>query len=72
MAHIIKGWGFTVGGDFARAAADTPVRLAPSEHAKPGHVIGYIAGNPKSGLSFLRTMPEVRVHVLRQALGGIE
>ena len=67
MAHIKEGWGFTVDHNFARAKSDTPIELAPSEYAKPGHVIGYIAGDPQSPLMFLRR-PKVRVHVQKSAL----
>lgn len=67
MTHIIKGWGFDVGQDFARAVEDTPIEIDESAYAKPGHVVGYIAGNPKSTLGFLRH-PKVRVHVQKQAL----
>jgi len=65
---IKKGWGFNVDYDFARAAENTPIELAPTEYAKPGHVIGYIAGNPASSLGFLRRA-RVRVHVRKDALG---
>lgn len=68
-AYIKAGFGFTVCQDFARAAADTPITLAPNEYAKPGHVIGYIAGNPQSPLAFLRPT-RVRVHVRKDGIGG--
>jgi hypothetical protein len=72
MAHFIKaGCGFNAGPsmqDFARAAADTPLELAPKEYARPGHVIGYIAGNPASSLGFLRPA-RVRVHVRKDLIG---
>jgi len=66
-AAISAGWGFDVGGDFARAKVDTQIELAPDEYAKPGHVIGYIKGDPQSPLGFMRH-PRVRVHVTLQAL----
>lgn len=47
---------------------DTPISLAPNGCAKPGNVIGYIAGDPASNLGFMRT-PRVRVHVRRAAIG---
>ena len=67
MTHIKAGWGFNVGNDFARAKVDTPIELAPNEYAKPGNVIGYIAGDPDSPLGFMRSA-RVRVHVQRVAL----
>lgn len=73
QTYIKSGWGFTVGQDFARATADTPVELSPKEYAKGGHVIGYIAVNPAANLGFLKygTGGKVRVHVQLQALGGL-
>ena len=69
MAIYIKaGYGFDVGADFTRAIADTPIELSPKEYAKPNCVIGYIAGDPKSALGFMRDA-RVRVHVRRDALG---
>ena len=67
MAYIRKGWGADIGNDFARMAEDTPITLAPTEFAKPGYVIGYIAGNPKHSLGFMRAA-RVRVHVQKQAI----
>lgn len=66
-AVIKAGWGFNVGGDFARAKVDTPVELAPEEFAKPHHVIGYITGDKSSPLGFMRA-DRVRVHVPTAAL----
>lgn len=42
--HILRaGYGYSYdGGNFARAAADTPATLAPDEYAKPNHVIAYL------------------------------
>ena len=71
MAYIKQGYGFTVCQDFARATVDTPIELAVDEFAKPGYIIGYIAGNPESKLGFLRHA-RIRVHVLRSAIGGID
>lgn len=65
--YIQAGYGFDVGQDFDRAAADTPIELAPNEFARPGCVIGYIAGDPSSRLGFMRP-PRVRVHVPRRGL----
>ncbi len=67
MTFIRKGWGFHVGQDFARATRDTPIELAPDEYAERGSVIGYIEGDPKHSLGFMRHK-RVRVHVQRQAL----
>lgn len=64
---IPKGVGFDVGQNFARAWADLPIDIKPDEYAKPGHVIGYIPGDPASSLGFLRS-PRVRVHVRRAHL----
>jgi hypothetical protein len=70
MATYIKaGNGFDVGQDFNRVMVDTPITLAPTEYARPGNVIGYIAGNPASNLGFMRA-PRVRVHMRRQYSGG--
>jgi hypothetical protein len=67
MAIYIKaGNGFDVGQDFNRVMVDTPITLAPGEYAKPGNVIGYIAGDPTSNLGSMRTP---RVHVRRTAIG---
>lgn len=69
MAKFIKqGFGFDVGYDFARAVSDTPIELAPKEFAKPGFVIGYIAGDMQSRLGFMRR-DRVRVHVRKDGLG---
>jgi len=69
MAHFIKsGYGFDVGYDFARAGADMPIELAPKEYAKPGYVIGYVAGDSASRLGFMRAA-RVRVHVRKDAIG---
>ena len=67
MQYILKGYGFHVGNDFARARTDTPIELAPKEYAKPGHVIGYICGDAASPLGFMRSL-RVRVHVQVSAL----
>ena len=67
MRYIRAGWGFTVGQDFSRARVDTPIEVAPSEYAKPHHMIGYIAGDKNSSLGFMRS-ERVRVHVRRDAL----
>lgn len=67
MAHILAGWGFDVGQNFARASENTPIELAPKEYARAGCVIGYIAGNPESRLGFMRSA-RVRVHVQKRAI----
>jgi hypothetical protein len=67
MIYIKAGFGFDVGQDFSRVAADTQIELAPGEYAKPGHVIGYIAGNPSSKLGFMQS-PRVRVHLRRSGI----
>lgn len=72
FTHYIKrGFGFTVGQDFARASAPLALEIAPTEHAQAGYTVGYIAENPKSSLRFLRIGHEgkVRVHVQLSALG---
>jgi hypothetical protein len=66
--YIKAGWGFDVGQNFDRVMVDTPIALAPGEYARPGNVIGYIAGDPASNLGFMRTA-RVRVHVRRSAIG---
>ena len=69
ITHVLKsGWGFDIGQNFARASKDTPIRLAPEEFAKPGHVIGYIAPDPTSSLGFLRYGAEIRIHVRKDAV----
>jgi len=68
MSYIKAGWGYDVGYDFNRTAVDTPIELAPTEYAKPGNVIGYIAGDPKHRYGFMRSA-RVRVHVPKQAIG---
>jgi len=69
---LLPGHGFDVGQNFARAPKDTetPIELSPTEYAKPGHVIGYIAENPNSSLGFLKygTKGRVRVHCLQSAI----
>ena len=66
-SYIREGCGFHVGQDFDRVTCDTPIELAPKEFALPGHVIGYIAGDPASRLCFMRA-PRIRVHVRKSAL----
>lgn len=68
MTYIKKGYGFNVGYDFARAWADLPIELTDG-YAKPGHVVGYIAGKPDSSLGFLR-VARVYVHVQKSALSS--
>jgi hypothetical protein len=65
--YIQDDSGYDIGANFDRACGDTEVRLAPEEFAKPGHVIGYIAGNPASRFEFMRH-PVVRVHVRKSAI----
>lgn len=69
---LIEGWGFDVGANFARATKNTPIRLAPCEYAKPGHVIGYIAPDPTSSLGFLRNGSEIRIHVPTRAIKAVD
>lgn len=70
MKILKKGYGFEVGQNFARATQDTPITLVPSEYAKPGCVIGYIAENPSSSLGFLKYGHDgkIRVHTLAGAI----
>jgi hypothetical protein len=69
--YIRAGYGFHVGYDFARAWDNLPIELAPSEHATPRHVIGYIAGKPDAPVQFLRAAC-IRVHVCKDHIGGME
>lgn len=73
MAILKKGWGFEVGQNFARAPEDTPIRIT-EEYARPGHVIGYIAGFPDHALGFMRgdKNGDVRIHVTLNAIEGEE
>ena len=68
--YIPAGTGFDVGANFARARTDTPITLEPREYAKPGYVIGYIAGDKASALGFMRA-DRVRVHVQVRLLAGL-
>jgi hypothetical protein len=63
-AYIMKGFGFNVGYDFARADQDIPIEI-DGEDART--VYGYIAGNPGSALGFMRA-PRVRVRVDRRCI----
>ena len=68
QTYIRQGYGVTVGQcDFYRVGTDTPITLAPAEYAERGHVIGYIAGDPKHLLGFMRPA-RVRVHVRRDCV----
>ena len=67
--YLKAGYGFDVGFDFARAERDEPIELAPSEYAKPGCIIGYIAGRKDHPLGFMRA-DRVRVHCRRQDIIG--
>ncbi len=67
MTYIKAGNGFDVGNDFARAMVDMPIEIASGEYSKPGHIIGYVAGDPKSPLGFMRAA-RVRVHVRINAI----
>ena len=49
---IPRGYGFNVGQDFARASEDTLINEPRFER---GCIYGYIAGNPKSALGFMRS-----------------
>ena len=64
MTHIMKGFGFNVGYDFARAERDIPIEI-DAQDART--VYGYIAGNPASPLGFLRAT-RVRVRVDRRCV----
>lgn len=57
--HIMKGFGFNVGHDFARATEDTPIDVDGSDART---VYGYIKGNPNSSLGFMRA-GRIRVRV---------
>jgi hypothetical protein len=72
-AILKAGWGFDVGQDFARAAKDTPVTLAPEEYAKPGCIIAYMPPAPESNLGFMRNAGPrgVRIHVQKSGLKTI-
>jgi hypothetical protein len=64
MTYIMKGYGFNVGNDFARADRDIPIEIAGSDART---VYGYIAGNPQSTLGFMRT-PRIFVRVDRSCI----
>ncbi len=68
--YLKAGFGFEVGQNFARAKADVEVALAPTEYARPGCVIGYIAEDPQASLGFLKYghAGKVRVHALETAI----
>jgi hypothetical protein len=66
--YIMKGFGFNVGYDFARADQDIPIEIDGSDART---VYGYIAGNPGSALGFLRAPARVRVRVDRRCVAGI-
>jgi hypothetical protein len=67
-AYIKAGYGYQVGQDLNRAAADTPIGISVLERGRPGYLIGYIAGDPSHPLAFMRSK-RVRVHVPRFAIG---
>ena len=67
--YIKAGYGFNVGYDFARAKTDTPIEIDEKAYAKPGYVIGYIAGDPQSTLGFMQSK-RVRVHVQKDCLAS--
>lgn len=62
--YIKKGYGFSVGQDFARAWNDLPITIDPDAYTKPGFVVGTITGNMGSALGFLRHT-SIRVHVTK-------
>jgi hypothetical protein len=74
MKTILKGWGFNVGQDFARATKDTPIELAPKEFAPRDQVIGYIAADPQSTLGFLKysNSGKIRVCVPERAIAEVQ
>ena len=51
MATLIRGWGFNVGQDFARAIEDTPIEIVETRGST---VYGDIAGSPNARLGFMR------------------
>jgi hypothetical protein len=61
--HIKQGFGFHVGYDFARAADDTAIEIDAGAFPQKGYVLGWIKGNPKSALGFLRGGRDGRVRV---------
>lgn len=65
--YIAAGNGFDVGQDFDRAEVDTLIQIDPKAYAKPGYVIGEIAGDPNSSRGFMRR-ERVRVHVRKSAI----
>ena len=69
--YIRAGYGFDVGYDFARAWDNLPIELAPTEHAAPRHIIGYIEGKADHPCGFLREK-RIRVHVCKNHIGGTE
>jgi hypothetical protein len=66
QTYIMKGFGFNVGQDFARAVEDMPIEI-DAEDART--VYGYVAGNPTSSLGFMRA-PRVRVRVDKRCVAS--
>ena len=62
MTTIAKsGWGYDFDGrNFARLAIDTPVRLAPTEYAKPQCIIAY------------RLADNRRMHITKRAIEEVQ
>jgi hypothetical protein len=64
QAMIIKqGFGFTVGQDFARAAANIPIDV-DREAKHPRCIFGWIAGDERSPHGFLRGGSDGKVRVM--------
>lgn len=74
QTYIKAGFGFNVGYDFARAAADTPFEIDVGGFPKKGYLFGWIAGNPNSALGFLRGNRDgkVRVCVRQDGVGEVQ
>ena len=64
MATLIRGWGFNVGQDFARAIEDTPIKIVETRGST---VYGDIAGDPNSSHGFMRA-PRIRVRCAIQSI----
>lgn len=65
--YLLAGNGFDVGQDFGRAEADTLIEVDAKAYARPGYVIGTIAGDPASRRGFMRR-ERVRIHCRKSAI----